>query len=152
MFLHSQCIEWLKLWTSFVSFHSASTKNTTTQHANFALFLSNGVISNFPLFFFSFFSRFYLIGHTFFFLKIWNYRQWSFSLPFNMPNLHLSLDIRHVDLRTSRVLWPYLGSVSICWIINIYIFISICLWRKGINKLRFHPDKPVSWLPTHQGI
>ena len=27
-----------------------------------------------------------------------------------------------------------------------------CLWRKGINKLRFHPDKPVSWLPTHQGI
>ena len=24
------------------------------------------------------------------------------------------------------------------------------MWRKGINKLRFHPDKPVSWLPTHQ--
>ena len=24
----------------------------------------------------------------------------------------------HVDLRTSRVLWPYLGSVSMCWIIN----------------------------------
>ena len=30
-----------------------------------------------------------------------------------------------------------------------YVCIYICLWRKGINKLRFHPDKPVSWLPTH---
>ena len=35
--------------------------------------------------------------------------------------------------------------------IYIYIYTCICLWRKGINKLRFHPDKPVSWLPTHQG-
>ena len=37
--------------------------------------------------------------------------------PF-LTNLHLSLDICHADLCTSRVLWPYLGSVPTCWIIN----------------------------------
>ena len=69
MLLHSQRVERLKLWTSFVSLHSASQRNTVTQRANFAPFLSNQVISNFPLFFssfFSFFSRFYLIVRLFF--------------------------------------------------------------------------------------
>ena len=32
--------------------------------------------------------------------------------PFTV--LHLSLDICHVDLRTSRVFLPYLGTVSMC--------------------------------------
>ena len=47
-----------------------------------------------------------------------------------MPNLQPSLDIRHVDLHTSRLLWPYLGSVSMCWIIVINT-------HKFVNKLKY---------------
>ena len=49
--LHSQHVEQLKLWTSFVSFHSALPRNTATQRTKFMPFSSNQVISLFPLFF-----------------------------------------------------------------------------------------------------
>ena len=32
----------------------------------------------------------------------------------------------------------------------IYIYIYIYMFVEERNKLRFHLDKPVSWLPTHQ--
>ena len=50
--------------------------------------------------------------------------------------------------RDESVVYLFLSSTNIY--IYIYIYIYICLWRKGINKLRFHPDKPVSWLPTDE--
>ena len=151
MLLHSQRVERLKLWTSLVNFHLASPRNTATQRTNFTPFLSNHVISNFSFFFsslFSFLSRFYLIVYAFFLPKIWNYRQRSFSLPFKLRNLHRSLNIRHVDLRTSRILCPYLGSVSICWIIIGNI------WRYNMEirqvKLCYFGGRPPSTMSNIQ--
>ena len=34
----------------------------------------------------------------------------------------------------------------------IYIYIYIYCGGKNTNKLALHPYRPVSWLPTHQGI
>ena len=58
------------------------------------------VISNFPLFFSFFFFPFLSNSARIFSIRYEMQR--SFSLPFKMRNLHPSLDIRHVDLRTSR--------------------------------------------------
>ena len=94
-FIHSASSGWNfepALSAPGVSFHATSPRNTATQRANFAPFLSNQVISNFPLFFsylFSFFSRFYLIIDAFFLPKIWNYRQRSFLLPFKLRNFYI---------------------------------------------------------------
>ena len=46
------------------------------------------------------------------------------------------MDIRHVDLHTSSVLWPYLGSVSMCWITIVNIWISI--YENHICELRIN--------------
>ena len=43
---------------------------------------------------------------------------------------------------------------SICYYFphtHIYIYIYL-LWEEKTNKLQVHPYRPVSWLPTHQGI
>ena len=50
--------------------------------------------------------------------------------------------------------------IYVCMYIYIYIYIYVCVyiyiyiytWEKKTNKLQVHPYKPVSWLPTHQGI
>ena len=68
--------------------HSASPKNSATQRANFAPVFVQSCDQPFSSFLFFFLSRFYLIIHAFLPLKIWNYRQRSFSLPFKMLNLH----------------------------------------------------------------
>ena len=91
-------VERFKLWTSFVSFHSASQTNAATKSENFAPFLSNHVINNI---------LFYFLPKTQNFFK--------------MRNLPPSLDILHVDLRISRALLPYLGSVSMYLIIKGFI-------------------------------
>ena len=36
--------------------------------------------------------------------------------------------------------------------IYIYIYIYIYCGGKKTNKLPVHPYRPVTWLPTHQGI
>ena len=59
--LHSLRVERLKLWTSFVSFYSASPRNTATQRANYTPFLSNHVINKFFSFFLFFFLLFPLV-------------------------------------------------------------------------------------------
>ena len=151
MLLHSQRVEWLKLWTSFVNFHSASPRNTATQSANFAPFLSNQVISNVSLSFsslFSFFSRFYPIVHAVFVPKIWSHRQRSFSFSFKMLNLHPLLDIRHVDLlRTSRVFMTIFGQCIN--VLNYKVYYSMEEVNKYfVIKLTFRPLGNVTILKT----
>ena len=96
--LYSLRVEWLKLWTGFFSFHSASPRNTATQRENFAPFLSKHVISSFSPFFSSFL---FIFPYLFYISRILCHHCWIYVMP--------------VNLRISRALWPYLGSLSMCW-------------------------------------
>ena len=97
--LQKLCVERLKLWTSFVILYSASPKKHCDTTRKFRAFFRPVIWS--VIFLFSFFFSlfpFFPIVRAFFLPKIWNYRQRSFSLPFKMPNLHPSLDIRQIEL------------------------------------------------------
>ena len=63
------------------------------------------------------------------------------------------LSFRNWNYSNSRELSKQLMYVYISYIyIYIYIYLFIYCGRKKTNKLQVHPCKPVSWLPTHQGI
>ena len=162
-FVHSASSGWIfePALSAFIQLRQKHC-DTTRKFRAFSCPIMWSVIFLFSFFFF--FSRFYPIVHAFFLPKIWNYRQRSFSLPFKTPNLHPSLDIRHVDLRTSRVLWGSQwgcskhGTRLIFWMFHATRLTPLrpstnntVIWTKIIHDTRlifslFHDTRLIFWM------